>query len=31
MYSSKESRNEFVANWYKTIATWQSDLRKAQR
>jgi DNA phosphorothioation-dependent restriction protein DptG len=29
-YSTKTARNEFVANWYRTVETWQRDLRKAR-
>ena len=26
--STKAARNEFVANWYRTVGNWQKDLRK---
>ena len=29
-YSTKTARNEFVANWYRTVETWQQDLRKGR-
>lgn len=29
-YSTKAARNEFVANWYRTVENWQKDLRRAQ-
>jgi DNA phosphorothioation-dependent restriction protein DptG len=31
MYNTKESRSEFVTNWYRTIGNWQAELRKARR
>ena len=27
-YSNKSARNEFVANWYRTVENWQKELRK---
>ena len=27
-YTTKATRNEFVANWYRTVETWQRELRK---
>jgi hypothetical protein len=29
--TDKKSRDEFVANWYRTIDGWQSELRNDKR
>ena len=29
-YSTKTARGEFVANWYRTVESWQRDLRKVR-
>lgn len=29
-YRTKAARNEFVTNWYRTVDTWQKDLRRGQ-
>jgi DNA phosphorothioation-dependent restriction protein DptG len=28
MNVTKEQRQEFVANWYRTIGTWQREVRR---
>lgn len=30
-YKTKADRDEFVANWYRTVDQWQNDLRKDVR
>jgi hypothetical protein len=30
MYTTKDQRKEFVANWYRAIGTWQKDVRRAK-
>jgi hypothetical protein len=29
-YNTKSARDEFVANWYRTVSEWQNDLRKTR-
>jgi DNA phosphorothioation-dependent restriction protein DptG len=29
-YTTAEDRRQFVANWYRTVENWQSDVRKGR-
>ncbi len=29
-YTTAEARRQFVANWYRTVENWQSDVRKGR-